>query len=236
MLMKHITMEEWIDFVNHVVSQEQQAAMQKHLGTACKRCMENNGSVAKNSQHGGAGSQLSASRGGGSNRQSGVRGSRSSHARGGEARFRPSALRQFFAAVGGGRRSGGVGTRQMLYRADPYQIDVQIEAKPGGNGLMVTGQLLDVSSPGVVGRDVEITLSDHRGNFIHYDDESSMASFAARSKALAIGAFVSRQERKIHRDLAEKCAGNLPVTRHDRRAPHRNFPVFARRYESTKGG
>jgi hypothetical protein len=54
----------------------------------------------------------------------------------------------------------------MLYRADPYQIDIQIEAKPEGNRLMITGQLLDVSSPGVVGRDVKITLSNHRGNVI----------------------------------------------------------------------
>ena len=55
----------------------------------------------------------------------------------------------------------------MLYRADPYQIDIQMEAQPEGNRLMVTGQLLDVSSPGVVGRDVGITLSNHRGNVIH---------------------------------------------------------------------
>ncbi len=54
----------------------------------------------------------------------------------------------------------------MLYRADPYQIDIQIEAKPEGNRLMVTGQLLDVSSPGIVGRNVNITLSNHRGNLI----------------------------------------------------------------------
>jgi len=44
--MKHITMEEWIDFVNHVVSQEQQAAMQKHLSTAASDD-GNNGSVEK---------------------------------------------------------------------------------------------------------------------------------------------------------------------------------------------
>ena len=55
----------------------------------------------------------------------------------------------------------------MLYRADPYQIDIQIEAKPDGNGLMITGQLLDISSPGVVGRDVQVTLSNHRGHVIH---------------------------------------------------------------------
>jgi hypothetical protein len=63
-----------------------------------------------------------------------------------------------------GARSAGLGTRQMLYRADPFQIDVQIEARPEGDRLMVTGQLLDVSSPGVVGRDVQITLSNHQGN------------------------------------------------------------------------
>jgi hypothetical protein len=69
--------------------------------------------------------------------------------------------------LAGARSSGGLGTRQMLYRADPYQIDIQIEAKPEGNRLMVTGQLLDVSSPGVAGRDVKITLSNHRGNVVH---------------------------------------------------------------------
>jgi hypothetical protein len=42
-----------------------------------------------------------------------------------------------------------------------------MEAKPEGNRLMVTGQLLDVSSPGVVGSDVEITLSNQRGNVVH---------------------------------------------------------------------
>jgi hypothetical protein len=66
-----------------------------------------------------------------------------------------------------GARSSSLGTRQMLYRADPYQIDIQIEAKPEGNRLMVTGQLLDVNNPGIVGRDVKITLSNHRGNVIH---------------------------------------------------------------------
>jgi hypothetical protein len=73
----------------------------------------------------------------------------------------------FLQPMVAGARSSGLGTRQMLYRADPYQIDIQIEAKPEGDRLIVTGQLLDVSSPGIVGRDVKITLSNHRGNVIH---------------------------------------------------------------------
>ena len=35
--------------------------------------------------------------------------------------------------------------RQMLYRAEPYQIDIQLEAQPERNRLVVTGQLLKVS-------------------------------------------------------------------------------------------
>lgn len=52
----------------------------------------------------------------------------------------------------------------MLYRADPYQIDIQIEPKPGSNRLVITGQLLDLSHPGVIGRDIQVTLSNHRGH------------------------------------------------------------------------
>src|SRR3989442_12434052 len=57
--------------------------------------------------------------------------------------------------------------RQMLYRADPYQLDLEIEATPGTNRLVVTGQLLDLSRPDVVGRDVPVMLSNRRGKVIH---------------------------------------------------------------------
>ena len=54
----------------------------------------------------------------------------------------------------------------MLYRADPYQIDIQIEPKSGSNRLVITGQLLDLSHPSVIGRDIQVTLSDRRGNTV----------------------------------------------------------------------
>jgi len=52
----------------------------------------------------------------------------------------------------------------MLYRADSYQIDVQIEGQSGGHRLVVTGQLMDVSKPEMVSRGARVTLSDRRGN------------------------------------------------------------------------
>jgi hypothetical protein len=166
--MRHFTAEEWIDFVNQVTSPKQQGAMRKHLDTGCERCMEtvalwqklhNTGAMEVSYQPPVAQVRLAkaafATAGGAKQRNE-----MSSFA---EVMF-DSFLQPLLA---GARSSGGLGTRQMLYRADPYQIDIQIEAKPEGNRLMVTGQLLDVSSPGVAGRDVKITLSNHRGNVVH---------------------------------------------------------------------
>ncbi len=165
--MKHFTNEEWIDLVNHVTSQKQQQAMQKHLGTGCKQCMETVERWQKVRKTAAAEAlyQPPAAE---------VRIAKAAFAVAGRAaqRNEKSGLVEvlfdsFLQPMFAGARSSGLGTRQMLYRADPYQIDIQIEAKPEGNRLMVTGQLLDVSSPGVVGRDVKITLSNHSASVIH---------------------------------------------------------------------
>ena len=61
-----------------------------------------------------------------------------------------------------GIRSAGMRIRQMLYRAEPYQIDLHIELQQERNRLVVSGQLVDLSHPEMVGRDVRVTLSDGR--------------------------------------------------------------------------
>src|SRR5216117_715655 len=65
-----------------------------------------------------------------------------------------------------GVRSGAMRVRQMLYRADPYQIDFQIESQPEQNRLAITGQLVDLSHPEMVGRDVEVTITDGRESVV----------------------------------------------------------------------
>ncbi len=165
--MKHFTTEEWIDFVNRVTSPKQQEAMKKHLGTGCKQCMESVALWQKLHKTAAMEAMYQPP-------QADVRLAKAAFAAAGAGAHRnkkSSLVEVMFDSLLhpmlAGARFSGLGTRQMLYRADPYQIDIQIEAKPEGNRLMVTGQLLDVSSPGVVGRDVKITLSNHRGNLIH---------------------------------------------------------------------
>jgi hypothetical protein len=167
MKMKHFTTAEWIDFVNQVSSPKQQEAMQKHLGASCKVCAETMALWQK--VH-----NTAAAEGRYQPPQLDVRIAKAAFsARGQATRLKEKSgfvqvlFDSFLQPMVAGARSGSLGTRQMLYRADPYQIDIQIEAKPEGDGLMVTGQLLDVSSPGIVGRDVKITLSNHRGNIVH---------------------------------------------------------------------
>ncbi len=61
-----------------------------------------------------------------------------------------------------GTRSAATKTRQLLYRADPYQIDLQIELQHESDRIVVTGQLVDLGHPEMVGRDVSVMLSDGR--------------------------------------------------------------------------
>jgi hypothetical protein len=165
--MEHFTNEEWIDFANQVAPQAKLEAMRKHLGSGCTRCEEKLAVWQK------------------------VRSTAAS-----EAKFQPPAAtvrvaKAAFAAAGmghrqkkaesvieilfdsllqpalSGTRSTFMGPRQMLYRADCYQIDVQIEPKPGGNLLVVTGQLMDVSVPEMVSCGAQVKLSDGRGNCVH---------------------------------------------------------------------
>ena len=164
--MEHFSTKDWIDFVNQVTSANQSQAMKKHLGTGCKRCKE---TVAlwqkvRTTAETEASYQPSADT---------VRLAKAAFATsalaGSPARSRGlvELLFDSFAQPAlAGARSAGMGARQMLYRADPYQIDVHIEAKPASNRIIVTGQLLDISNPQLISRDTKVTLSNRRGNSV----------------------------------------------------------------------
>lgn len=65
-----------------------------------------------------------------------------------------------------GTRSTAMSVREIVCRVEPYQIDLQVEAQLEPNRLVVTGQLIDVSRPEMVGLDVSITLSNLRGTVV----------------------------------------------------------------------
>jgi len=165
--MKHFTTEEWIDFVRQVAPGSKQHVMQQHLEKGCRRCQATVELWQKiyTTAMTEAAYQPPAEN---------VRAAKAAFATAGwtaASQERRSTLEvlfdSFLQPVFAGARSAGTGMRQMLYRADPYQVDIQIETKPEGNRLVVTGQLLNVSRPDFGASNVHVTLSNRRGSVVH---------------------------------------------------------------------
>jgi hypothetical protein len=161
--MMHFDAGEWTDFA----SDDWQKAMQKHLGRGSKRCLETLASWQKaaNAAAVDASYQPPAQR---------VRIGKAAFATAGlVARSQETGgliellFDSFSHAAPPGIRSATMSIRQMLYRAEPYQIDIQLEAQPERNRLLIAGQLLDVSHPEGVGREVQVTLSDGRESVVN---------------------------------------------------------------------
>jgi len=164
--MNHYSPEEWIDFVNELVPARRKQEMEEHLGEGCKRCskmlsvwqrVQRAAKDERNYQPSNALVGMAKASFGGS-----------SSAEGRERAYSLAELLfdSFLQPVFEGARSSGTGARQMLYRADPFQIDLHLEIQPGGTSVIVTGQLLDVSHPEFVGGNVPVILSNLHGRVV----------------------------------------------------------------------
>ena len=164
--MEHFTAEEWIDLVNQVASSSRKLAMEKHQKDGCERC-------AKTLVRWRRVRQAVAAEASYQPAQEAVRIAKAAFV-GSEWAWERKAARRvievlfdsFMQPAREGLRSVGTGTRRLLYRADPFRIDLQIEARVGGRSIIVTGQLLDMRHPESLGRDVPFMLSNLRGRVV----------------------------------------------------------------------
>jgi hypothetical protein len=164
--MEHFTAEEWIDLVNQVASSSRKLAMEKHLKDGCERCAKTLARWRRVRQAVAAEASYQPA-------QEAVRIAKAAFA-GSEWAWERKAARRvievlfdsFLQPAREGLRSVGTGTRRLLYRADPFRIDLQIEARVGGRSIIVTGQLLDLRHPESLGRDVPFMLSNLRGRVV----------------------------------------------------------------------
>jgi hypothetical protein len=162
--MKHLTTEEGIDLVNQVLSPSQKLALERHLECGCERCMKTMSRWHRIRRIGAAEASHQPP-------NEAVRIAKAAFAGSPWARVRKASgvievlFDSFLQPALEGVRSVGAGTRRMLYRADPFQVDLQIEAQVGGS-VVVTGQLLDLRDPEVLGSHVPLMLSNLRGRVI----------------------------------------------------------------------
>ena len=71
-----------------------------------------------------------------------------------------------FATPAFGARSTTHPQRHLLYRAEPFALDLLIELRRDSNRLRITGQLLDMSLSAVFCRGVKVTFWNFRQSFV----------------------------------------------------------------------
>lgn len=162
--MKHFTIEDEIDFVNEVLPATRKLTLEEHL-KGCKRCTKavSQWRQVRESAAADANYQLPAealriAKAAFAGLQLALRGQTDSSI---EVVF--DSLLQ--PSVEGFRSAAG-STRHVVYRADPFQIDLQIELQPGDKQVVVTGQLLGSRDPQIVGRDVALILANMHGGVV----------------------------------------------------------------------
>jgi hypothetical protein len=164
--MKHFPAEEWIEFIIRVGCTIRKEKMKEHLEQGCKRCskivslwqrLRQTAETEANYRPPSDAVRITKASFAGSNLT--------------EERKRPDVLAEmlfdsFLQPALEGIRSSNNGTRHMVYRADPFQIDLLIESQTGGRSVIVTGQLLDLRHPEIAGDDLRVTLSNLRGRVV----------------------------------------------------------------------
>ena len=162
--MKHFRNEDWIDFVNQSLSAGKLDEMQRHLA-GCKSCVAAAELWQRVRQAGASERAFQPPDGP-------VRAIKAAFGASGCSRKqKPSGVfdilfDSFLQPAMAGARSSGGRMRQVLYRAEPYQIDVQIEATPSGQRLVITGQVLDAAQSQAGARGIPIVLSNRRGSVV----------------------------------------------------------------------
>ena len=167
-VMTHFTTEEWIDFANELVAMGKRKKMDQHLKEGCPRCNETLSLWQKVRQTAKSAAECEPPANAVRIAKAGFTVARLEQKPVGLPGLVEVLFDSFLQPqIQGARASAsGSGIRRMLYRAEPFQVDLQIEAKPGANKLVVTGQLLDLRNQDAAGRDVPLIISNLRGQVV----------------------------------------------------------------------
>jgi hypothetical protein len=158
--MKHFVMQEWVDFVRGVVSEEQSSAMQKHLDKGCSDCHK----LLETWKH-----VLECA-----DRETSYQPpeayvrmakaqfalSRPNQARSREVSYADLVFDSFAQPVTPGIRSNLTRARQLVFQKGSYSIDMRIE--PQVDRLAIVGQVLDSGRANSALGDIPVRLLAYR--------------------------------------------------------------------------
>jgi hypothetical protein len=143
--MTHYSLEQWVDFARNVVGEDQKRKMENHLKTGCARCSKELGIWQRLHQVA---------------RRESANVPPEGTLRTVNASFADQSLRRtpaktvasllfdsFRSPLFAGTRSTGTASRQVLYGAGTYRIDVRIEPKMDSEKVILIGQVLNSADP-----------------------------------------------------------------------------------------
>ena len=143
--MSHFAEQDWIEFTRDKVTAERCEAMQQHLDADCETCWKSlelwRHTLEMADREGGYQPPKNAVRS--------VKGTFALYKPAGVGsrvrEFAQLILDTFQQPVLVGVRSKSSATRQLLYKAGPFHIDVRLERLPGSSRLSLVGQVMDAA-------------------------------------------------------------------------------------------
>jgi hypothetical protein len=145
--MRHYSLEQWVDFARNVIREDEKTKMESHLHGGCARCSKELGIWQRLQQVAKRESNYAPAKGAVGtvnvsfvSRQQRPRGETSSQA----VSLLFDSLRSPLLA---GVRSAGIASRQVLYGAGTYRIDVRIEPQMDSEKVVLIGQVLNSADP-----------------------------------------------------------------------------------------
>jgi hypothetical protein len=156
--LKHISLEEGIDFVNSVATSDRQVEIQKHLDSGCKRCADMIATWQK--IHEAAASEPDYQPPAGVVRiaKAAFAASGVEKTSGGLELLFDSLMQPALA----GTRSAASDTRQLLYASGPYLVDLYISQIPQRRIITLTGQLMNSKFPEKLLSEVPVVVTDRK--------------------------------------------------------------------------
>jgi hypothetical protein len=146
--MKHYSLEKWVDFARDVIREDEKAKMQSHLNTGCAECSKElnlwrrlQQVAQRESAYEPADGAVRTVNALFANRRK----DRGRYAKSGAVALLFDSFRSPLAA--GVRSAAGSTSRQLLYGADNYRIDVRIEPQMDRERAVLIGQVLNSADP-----------------------------------------------------------------------------------------
>jgi hypothetical protein len=158
MVMEHFSESQWVDYVRGLTADRDPEAMKAHLESGCRRCNETARAMT-------ALVRLAADDLEATPPDRVVRAARAIHALrepdpiGLLPRLKTLLVYDsFLEPIAMGIRSGQPVSRQLLYEAGPYLVDLQLSHEPGARQVWLTGQIAATAEPRSV-RNLRIVLT-----------------------------------------------------------------------------